>query len=43
VVILYETDDEPEFQCTAVTETQGPLKGRRVVRGRESESAEAVA
>ena len=40
VVIFYETDAEPEGQCTVVTETQGPLRGQRVVRGRESESAE---
>jgi hypothetical protein len=37
VVIYYETDRTPEGQCTVVTETQGPLKGRRVVRGREHE------
>jgi len=41
VVIYYETDASPEGQCTVVTETQGPLKGRRVVRGRESELAAA--
>jgi hypothetical protein len=38
VVIYYETDAVPEGQCTVVTETQGPLKGRRVVRGREREA-----
>lgn len=37
VVIYYETDASPEGQCSVVTETQGPLKGRRVVRGRERE------
>ncbi len=37
VVIYYETDRTPEGQCTVVTETQGLLKGRRVVRGREHE------
>jgi predicted flap endonuclease-1-like 5' DNA nuclease len=37
VVIFYETDAEPEGQCTVVTETHGPMKGRRVVRGREGE------
>jgi hypothetical protein len=38
VVIYYETDAAPEGQCTVVTETQGPSKSRRVVRGREQES-----
>ncbi len=41
VVVYYETDVSPEGQCTVVTETQGPLKGRRVVRGREGEMASA--
>lgn len=36
VVIYYERDGE-EDQATVVTETRGPLKGKRVVRGRESE------
>ena len=39
VVIYSETDAEPEGQATVVTETVGPLKGRRVVRGREGEDA----
>ena len=43
VVIFYETDASPEGQCTVVTETQGPLKGRRVVRGREPETPAATA
>jgi Holliday junction resolvasome RuvABC DNA-binding subunit len=34
VVIYYERDNL-EHQNTVVTETQGPLKGKRVVRGRE--------
>jgi len=37
VVIFYETDASPEGQCTVVTETHGPRKGQRVVRGREDE------
>ena len=37
VVIYFHTDNEPEGQCTVVTETHGPLEGRRVVRGREAE------
>jgi len=37
VVIYFHGDDEPEGQCTVVTETRGGLVGRRVVRGRESE------
>jgi len=37
-VVLYVTNaDHEERQCTAVTETHGPLTGRRVVRGREAE------
>jgi len=38
VVVYYERDGE-EDQCTVVTERNGPLTGRRVVRGRESECA----
>lgn len=37
VVIYYYDDDHREAQNTIVTETKGPLKGERVVRGRESE------
>jgi hypothetical protein len=37
VVIYFHTDSHSEGQRTVVTETQGPLKGARVVRGRESE------
>lgn len=36
VVIYYQTDALPEGQCTIVTESRGPLAGRRVVRGREA-------
>lgn len=36
VVIYYERDGH-ENQHTVVTETHGPMKGRRVVRGREKE------
>jgi len=36
VVIYYEKDDE-ESQCTVVTATQGSLKGKRVIRGREKQ------
>jgi Holliday junction resolvasome RuvABC DNA-binding subunit len=36
-VILYYERDGDEDQCTVVTERQGPLAGRRVVRGREAE------
>jgi DNA polymerase (family 10) len=39
VVIYYERDGH-EGQCTVVTERRGPQRGRRVVRGRESEGAE---
>ena len=37
VVIHFRADHAHEGQRTIVTETQGPLAGRRVVRGRESE------
>ncbi len=37
VVIYFYDDHHREAQHTVVTETQGDLKGRRVVRGRESE------
>ncbi len=36
-VVLYCERDGAEEQCTVVTETSGPLAGRRVVRGREVE------
>jgi hypothetical protein len=38
VVIFFDRDGD-ERQCTVVTERHGPLQGRRVVRGRERESA----
>jgi putative hydrolase len=37
VVIYFYDDNHDEGQHTVVTETGGPLKGRRVVRGREAE------
>lgn len=37
VVIYFYDDDHAEGQHTVVTETSGPLRGRRVVRGRETE------
>jgi DNA polymerase (family 10) len=39
-VVLYYDDGHGEQKCTVVTEHQGRLKGRRVVRGREKECAE---
>jgi hypothetical protein len=36
-VVLYYSRDSEEGQCTVVTERSGPLRGRRVVRGREQE------
>jgi hypothetical protein len=36
VVIYYYDGDHQEGQNTVVTETQGPLKGQRVVRGRSN-------
>lgn len=40
VVIYFYDDHHQEGQCTVVTETRGPLAGRRVVRGRELECRE---
>jgi hypothetical protein len=40
-VVIYYRRDGDEGQCTIVTETRGPLAGRRVVRGREQECAQA--
>lgn len=37
VVIYFYDDDHRESQCTVVTETHGPMTGKRVVRGREAE------
>ena len=37
VVIYFYDDHHQEGQYTLVTETHGPLQGRRVVRGREAE------
>jgi DNA polymerase (family X) len=37
VVIYFYDHDHTEGQHTVVTETRGPLAGRRVVRGREPE------
>jgi len=37
VVIFFYNDHHEEGQHTVVTETHGPLKGKRVVRGREQE------
>ena len=39
VVVYFETDDGAEGRATIVTETRGPLEGRRVVRGREGACA----
>ncbi len=40
VVIFYERNGD-EGQCTVVSESHGPLAGRRVIRGRESECGQA--
>jgi hypothetical protein len=37
-VVIYYKRDGKERQNTVVTETQGPLKGKRVVRGRALEN-----
>lgn len=38
-VVIYQDDHAPHRQWTVVTPGQGPLRGHRVVRGRESECA----
>ena len=40
VVVYFYDDHHQEGQCTLVTESRGPLAGRRVVRGRELECRE---
>jgi len=40
ILIYFETDSVSEDQRTVVTEKQGPLKGRRIIRGREKECDE---
>ncbi|MGA1796366.1 MAG: hypothetical protein ACMUIL_10960 [bacterium] len=36
-MVIYHERDGEEGQCTVVTQGRGPLKGKRVVRGREAE------
>ena len=36
-VVVYFNDGKGEQKCTVVTGHQGPLTGKRVVRGREKE------
>lgn len=43
VVIYYRRDDQAEERATIVTEYRGRARGQRVVRGRESESANLAA
>ena len=43
VVIYFYDDEHAEGQHTVVTETHGPLTGRRVVRGRENDCRELYA
>ena len=42
-VVLYYDGRIGERQCTVVTETRGPLRGQRVVRGREAEATVVTA
>jgi hypothetical protein len=37
VAVYFHQDGHPDGRCTIVTETRGPMAGRRVVRGREAE------
>lgn len=43
VVIYFYNEDHEEGQHTVVTETRGPLQGKRVVRGREKECRQVYA
>lgn len=36
-VVIYNDGDRSEGQCTVITSERGPLEGRRIVRGRETE------
>ena len=36
-VVLYVEDGAGEYQCTVITVGHGPLRGRRIVAGRENE------
>ncbi len=38
-MILYYDDGRGEQQCTVITNQRGPLKGKRIVRGREADCA----
>jgi DNA polymerase (family 10) len=42
-VVIYWDNGRGERQCTVVTAGRGPLKGRRIVRGREADSEPAPA
>jgi hypothetical protein len=39
VVVFFQKGSGPEGRATVVTETRGPLQGKRVVRGREADCA----
>ena len=39
-VILYQDDGSGAHLCTVITSHRGPLKGRRIIRGREAECQE---
>ncbi len=39
VIIYFQLEGHGEGRCTVVTETKGAMAGKRVVRGREDESA----
>lgn len=39
-VVVYFDDGSGEQKCTVVTEHQGPLTGKRAIRGREKECEE---
>jgi len=40
VILYYHERDAAERQCTVITAAWGPMRGRRIVRGREAECIE---
>jgi hypothetical protein len=42
-VVIYGDDETGEWQYTVITAQRGPLRGQRVVAGRENEGETAAA
>ncbi len=39
-VVIYLDDESNRYQCTVITSRFGPLRGHRIIRGREQECRE---